>query len=475
MISFTGNLEHLPIVDVMQLLHQTRKSGILRIKGRKGESQLVFKGGYMVSANHLNNSIRIGKILVDLNIITPEILEKALQVQGRAGTERKPLIITLINEGLVNEKEAYKGLEHLIEIAVLEILTWKKGSFTLEVLPTSVNDFRFYPGKMISEINVDTQSVLMDALRIFDEKRRDGELTDEELPEDELFANGGSTAAHIECPEYHLTGKVNTQEMLPEGRLVSCPRCKYTFNVDKPGAVRSPDMMNVCPVCQYSTFGTEMFAVCPKCGLVGSKYQAKLWKKQEMEWEQQQAQHIQELLFRSKHNPDLLRTPAAYGEGNAAPLPVRYTGRGCFALGVALLCYGLYGLASYYGNDWQTILSEGRLEPISKIEVFFRLGFLPWLFTLFSSVFLKVVSRFMLLRDRARKEMQMAAWAGVAVCAVYETAEFISWVRISSSPSFFYYATGLASSLLMTVLWSLPFLALLWYLQSEAIVREFPE
>lgn len=411
MISFTGNLEHLPIVDVMQLLHQTRKSGILRVKGRKGESQLVFKDGYLVSANHLNNGIRIGKILVDLNIITPEILDKALQLQGIAGAERKPLIITLIDQGLVNEKDAYKGLEHLIEMAVVEILTWKKGTFSLEVIPSSVNDFRFYPGKLISEISVDTQSILMDSLRIFDEKRRDGELTDEELPEDELFAKVGST-------------------------------------------------------------GT--LAVCPHCGLVRSECQAKPGKKREMEREQQQARHNRELLLRSILNPDLHQGQAAYEERNAALLPVRYAGWGCSALGVALLCYGLYGLASYYGNDWQTILSEGRLEPISKIEVFFRFGFLPWLFTLFGSVFLKVVRRFLRLRDRARKEMQMAAWAGVAVCVVYETAEFISWVRISSSPTFLYYASGLASSLLMTVLLSLPFLALLWYLQSEAIVREFP-
>jgi hypothetical protein len=185
-MSFTGDLEHLPIVDVMQLLHQTRKSGILRVKGRKGESQLVFKDGYMVSANHLNNSIRIGKILVDLNIITPEILDQALKKQGESGADRKPLIVTLIDQGLVKEEDAYKGLEHLIELAVVEILTWKKGTFTLEVMPTdAVDEYRFYPGKLTQEINVDTQSVLMDALRIFDEKMRDGELTEEELTEDD--------------------------------------------------------------------------------------------------------------------------------------------------------------------------------------------------------------------------------------------------------------------------------------------------
>lgn len=401
MISFTGNLEHLPIVDVMQLLQQTRKSGILRVKGRKGESQLVFKDGYMVSANHLNNSIRIGQILVDLKIITPEILDKALRVQGSAGAERKPLIVTLIEQGLVNEKDAYKGLEHLIEIAVTEILIWKKGSFTLEVLPTSVDDFSYYPEKLIGEINVDTQSVLMDALRIFDERVRDGELPDEE-PEDAPPAKGASAAMGIQCHQCHLPAKLKEAEMAMEALLVSTPRRNNTLPVDKPAAVQSPDM-------------------------------------------------------------------------NVDPLTVRYIGLGCSALGVALLCYGLYGLASYYGNDWRTILSEGRWEPISKIEVFFRLGFLPWLFTLFSSIFLMVVRRFLLLEDGSFREMRMAAWAGVAVFAVYQTAEFIFWIRIASSPSFFYCAVGIASSLLNTVLCSLPFLALLWYLRSKTIAREFPE
>lgn len=281
----------------------------------------------------------------------------------------------------------------------------------------------------------------------------------------------------IECPGCHLTGNVNELEMPPEGRLVSCPRCKNTFHVDKPAvAAWSPDMMNVCPVCKYSTFGTEMFAVCPQCGLVGSEYQAKLRKKQELEREQQQAQHDQELLQRSFRNPDLPQAPAAEAERNAAPLPIRYTGWACTALGGALLCYGLYGLASYYGNDWQATLSEGRLEPISSLEAFFRIGFLPWLFTLFSAVFLAVTSQFLLRRDRARNELEKVAWVGVVLSVVYETAEFISWIRISSSsPSISYCAVGIVSSLLMAALWSAPFLVLLWFLRSETIVQEFPE
>ncbi len=200
-MSFTGDLEHLPIVDVVQLLHSTRKSGILRVMCHKGESQLVFKDGYFVSANHLNNRIKIGKILVDLKVITPEILEQALQAQKEAGSNQKPLIITLIDKGLVNEKDAYKGLEQLIEMTVVEILTWKKGTFTLDVLPETVTDeYIYYSGKLDGEIKIDTQRILMDALRIIDEKVRDGELVEEEsteeyevLPEEAGYVDEGAS------------------------------------------------------------------------------------------------------------------------------------------------------------------------------------------------------------------------------------------------------------------------------------------
>jgi hypothetical protein len=190
-VPFTGDLEHLPIVDVLQLLHSTRKSGILRVKSRQRESELVFKDGYIVSASHLNNSVRIGTILIKRNIITPEILGQTLLEQKSAGAERKPLIIELLDKGLVKEEDAYQGLEHLIELTIIEILTWKRGTFTLDVLPDAITDeCRHYPGKIDREINIDVQGVLMGALRIFDEKMRDGELTEGEIPEDDGTVTG---------------------------------------------------------------------------------------------------------------------------------------------------------------------------------------------------------------------------------------------------------------------------------------------
>lgn len=182
-MSFKGDLEHLPIVDVIQLMNSSRKSGILSLSGRKGESQLVFKEGYIVSANHLNNSVRIGELMVKSGVITCIQLEQSLQKQLSDGPDRKPLIITLLEMGLVKEDEAYNSLQQLIEMTIVEILTWKKGTFTLEALSKSVAcEFKYYPEKMNLEVNVNTQSMLMDALRVFDEKMRDG-LLDEETDE----------------------------------------------------------------------------------------------------------------------------------------------------------------------------------------------------------------------------------------------------------------------------------------------------
>jgi hypothetical protein len=179
-MSFVGELEHLPIVDVIQLLNSTRKSGTLCVKSGKGESQLVFVDGYIVGANHVNNSVRIGQVLVDMGAITQAELEESLAEQFNAGANRKPLVATLIEGGRIDKDVAYKGLENLIEMTIVEVLTWTSGTFELDIDKIAVSDeYRYFPEKLQQDICLNTQSVLMDALRIYDEKMRDGTLTPE--------------------------------------------------------------------------------------------------------------------------------------------------------------------------------------------------------------------------------------------------------------------------------------------------------
>ena len=184
-MSFVGDLEHLPIVDVIQLLHATRKSGTLCMKSSKGESQLVFSDGCIVSANHANNSVRIGQILVQMNKLSRESLDATLNEQNKQGSDRVPLIASLIESGKIKKEDAFKGLETLIEMTIVEVLTWTAGTFELDVDRTVISDeYRYIPEKLKLELNLNTQNVLMDALRIYDEKKRDGTLLEETFPEE---------------------------------------------------------------------------------------------------------------------------------------------------------------------------------------------------------------------------------------------------------------------------------------------------
>jgi len=177
-MSFNGDLEHFPLVDVIQLLHMTSKTGILYLNSPKGESQLVFHEGFFVSANHLNNSVRIGKVLIDMNAISSEQLNQALTEQKEAGRSRKPLIATLIELGMIDKDTAFKGLETLIEMTIVEVLTWSSGTFSLDVSKEYVSDdYRYFPEKLNQDILLNAQGILMDSLRIYDEKMRDGTLS----------------------------------------------------------------------------------------------------------------------------------------------------------------------------------------------------------------------------------------------------------------------------------------------------------
>lgn len=189
-MALTGNLELLHIVDIIQLLNTTRKSGTFSVKGSKGESKFIFSNGHIVGASHLNNKVRIGTVLVKMKVITLEDLSQALEVQKKAGQKRKPLIATLIGMGKLGRDEAARGLGKLIEMTLVELIGWTEGTFTLDTDAITVSPGCSYLiSNMEQEISLDAQMVLMDALRIFDELERDRQAGKTIISDEKLFAD----------------------------------------------------------------------------------------------------------------------------------------------------------------------------------------------------------------------------------------------------------------------------------------------
>ncbi|MDA8433036.1 MAG: DUF4388 domain-containing protein [Nitrospiraceae bacterium] len=189
-MAITGELEQLHIVDIIQLLNTTRKSGTFSVRGEKGESRIIFSNGCIVGASHLNNKVRIGTVLVKMRAITASDLTLALDAQKKAGKDRKPLINTLIEKGKLRREEAAKGLKKLIEIVLVEMIGWKKGTFILDSDIVLVSPECSYPlSEMEQEIGLDAQMLLMDALRIYDERERDRESGKPVSSDEELFGD----------------------------------------------------------------------------------------------------------------------------------------------------------------------------------------------------------------------------------------------------------------------------------------------
>jgi len=217
-MSLTGNLEHFPIIDIIQLLNVARKSGVLRLTCEKGESQLVFHEGDLVSANFLNNRVRVGQVLVSAGAITEDQLLEALDIQKNAGDERKPLVITLLERDMVDETAAYNGIESLIEMTVVEVLTWKEGQFSLDIDRVGHSGgYHFSRTKFPQRILLNAQGILMESLRIFDEKVRDGTM-------DEILSIAGVSNRDLDaeqpgCSAPAITSNGHDQDAVPSALM----------------------------------------------------------------------------------------------------------------------------------------------------------------------------------------------------------------------------------------------------------------
>jgi len=189
-MALTGDLTQLHLTDIIQLIHTTRKSGTFAVRGSRGESRIIFSNGYIVGATHLNNRIRIGSVLVKMNTVTIEEIRQALDIQKKAGKDRKPLLSTLRHLGKLKDDAALRGLKKLIEITIVELMGWTDGIFTFDSETIAVSPECCYnPAEMEQEMSLDAQVVLMDAVRVFDERERDIHSGKDILSYEEYFAD----------------------------------------------------------------------------------------------------------------------------------------------------------------------------------------------------------------------------------------------------------------------------------------------
>ena len=192
-MAFGGALQDVSIVDVLQLLHSTRKTGVLTVYGPRGRAIIVLKGGRITEARHPVEGMTAGRLLLDMRAIGPADLEAALAHQQAAEEQqRQPLVATLVQLGLLHREAGWMALRKLVEATIAELTSWDDGHVVFEPSEIEVcDDFRHVPDGIVEGASLDTQATLMEALRLVDEQQRDRDVARAEGMNDPLPVERG--------------------------------------------------------------------------------------------------------------------------------------------------------------------------------------------------------------------------------------------------------------------------------------------
>ena len=161
-------IEDVAVADVMQLIRLGGHSGTLTVNDGNEEGFVGFERGRIVSAWN-PRSRRLGELLVAAGAIDEATLLRGLEAQN---TERPRRNIgqVLVRMGGTTPEAIRDVMVAEIERVVGEILSWKSGTFDFVIDDlTPVVEVTQFTGA--PKVDLDTQTVLMEALRHADDPR----------------------------------------------------------------------------------------------------------------------------------------------------------------------------------------------------------------------------------------------------------------------------------------------------------------
>ncbi len=165
-MAIEGPLRELGIHDVFQLLDLSRKTGLLRVTSelRHNAGTIYFEEGTIIFAEIRSNPHPLGALLLRTGKITEADLERARDMQGRQGDQRR-LGEILVALGALTPRELERQVRFQIEEVVFEVMSWREGYFSFNEGPlTEVPEE--------ATVRITTEALLMEGARRIDEWSR---------------------------------------------------------------------------------------------------------------------------------------------------------------------------------------------------------------------------------------------------------------------------------------------------------------
>jgi hypothetical protein len=136
-MSLVGSLEDLGLGDILQIVHLSRKSGVLLLRGDAGEGQILFEQGLVRAATTRDAPQSLRELLAKEQALPADALAAASQEARRSGT---PLAAVIAAQGLLAASALEELRARAIADAVTRMFRWQGGEFSFEVREGAAND-----------------------------------------------------------------------------------------------------------------------------------------------------------------------------------------------------------------------------------------------------------------------------------------------------------------------------------------------
>jgi len=132
-MAFKGTLKEFNVPDILQLFSLQKKTGILTFTSADGFITLILEHGMLVGVDAFPKKLgmRVGSVLVKQDLISEEMLQRALAIQKRTNQRIGEILSGM---GLIGESQIREALKNQAIQIVLSLFKWKKGEYNFKVM-----------------------------------------------------------------------------------------------------------------------------------------------------------------------------------------------------------------------------------------------------------------------------------------------------------------------------------------------------
>jgi len=266
-MAFKGTLREFKVPDILQLISLQKKTGILTFNSQEGFITLIFEDGFIIGIDAFPKKLemRVGNVFVKQEIISEEMLQRALSIQKRTNQKVGEILIGM---GLIDEKIIPEVLKIQATQIVLSLFNWKKGEYNFKVLDYVDKELR-----LLTPIAVD--NLIMEGVQMLDE----WPLIKKVIPsediifepvflgnkkilliseyDDDLQSKDSNTLYLTETEVNllkHINGKNTVQDMVELGLFTEYKIYKNLFNLANKGLIKKKEKTEIQEIREKKVF-----------------------------------------------------------------------------------------------------------------------------------------------------------------------------------------------------------------------------